>query len=496
MAKIAWHQRANNIQLSVQDFIDGEAGDCGGDTIDKYSSRDGQLLYQLREGDCRTIDKAVASARKAFNDKRWSGLPSHKRKAVLLKLANLIEEEREAFALYECLDVGKPISNALYDDIPRAVGSLRSSAEKMDQLYSPSGSDAGFFAYQQRKPVGVVAGIVGWNYPLTLAANKLGPALAMGNSLVLKPSEFSSLSAWRLAELAIRAGVPKGVFNVVNGAGRIVGDALARHMDIDLLTFVGSSATGKQMMVSAGESNMKRLILECGGKSPYLVFDDCPDDLDALAADIVATAFPNQGALCVAGTRLLLQDSIKDKLLPKVLALTQQIVPSDPLDPATTFGAIINQSHMQKVLAYIEAGRKSGAQLLCGGRQVNRESGGYYIEPTIFDQVPSQAKIAQEEIFGPVLSVMTFSSEQEAIELANGTCFGLAAYAATENIARTHRLAKGINAGSLGLVAANSIGEGMVELGSEAQGQSGFGMEAGVDGLRAYTITTTTNVFV
>ena len=326
--------------------------------------------------------------------------------------------------------------------------------------------------------------------------SKVGPALAMGNSLVLKPSEFTSLSAWRLAELAIEAGVPEGVFNVVNGAGKIVGDALARHPDVDLLTFVGSSATGKQMMISAGESNMKRLILECGGKSPYLVFDDCPDDLDALAADIVATAFPNQGALCVAGTRLLLQDGIKDKLLPKILEQTQQIKPADPLDPATTFGAIINQGHMEKILAYIESGKESGAALLCGGRQVNKESGGYFIEPTIFDQVPPQAKIAQEEIFGPVLSVMSFSTEQEAIDLANGTCFGLAAYAATENISRAHRLSQNIKAGALGIVATNTMGVGHVELGAEGQKGSGFGVEGGLAGLLAYSTSITTNLYI
>ena len=496
MTDINWQQRAIETTLDVCNFINGQHIDCVGQLIDKCSARDGQLLYQLGEGDQETVDKAVSSARNAFNDGRWSSLPNHQRKAILLKLADLLETNRETFALYECLDVGKPITYALYDDVARAAASLRGSAEKMDQVFSPSGSDAGLFAYQQRKPVGVVGGIIGWNYPLSLAASKVGPALAMGNSLVLKPSEFTSLSAWRLAELAIEAGVPEGVFNVVNGAGKIVGDALARHPDVDLLTFVGSSATGKQMMISAGESNMKRLILECGGKSPYLVFDDCPDDLDALAADIVATAFPNQGALCVAGTRLLLQDGIKDKLLPKILEQTQQIKPADPLDPGTTFGAIINQGHMEKILAYIESGKESGAALLCGGRQVNKESGGYFIEPTIFDQVPPQAKIAQEEIFGPVLSVMSFSTEQDAVELANGTCFGLAAYAATENISRAHRLSQHIKAGALGIVATNTLGSGAVEMGIEGQAQSGFGMETGFDGLKAYTCTTTSNLFI
>ena len=495
MTEQNWCQRAKDISLEVFDFIDGKAKACVGEEIKKLSPRNGKLLYQFGVGSRHTVDRAVSAARKAFDDQRWAGLPSLQRKAVLLKLADLVENNCETLALYECLDVGKPITNALHDDVTRAAASLRGSAEKLDRVLSPSGSDDGVFTYQQRKPVGVVGGIVGWNYPLSLAASKVGPALAMGNSLVLKPSEFTALSTWRFAELAMIAGVPEGVFNVVNGAGQTVGDALARHPDVDLLTFVGSSATGRQIQISAGESNMKRLILECGGKSPYLVFEDCPDDLDALAADIVATAFPNQGALCVAGTRLLIQDSIKDKLLPKILEQTQQLMPTDPLKPEATFGAIINQQHMKKILTYIKAGCEGGADLLCGGRQVNQDSGGYFVEPTIFDHVSPKSKLAQEEIFGPVLSVLSFSSEEEAIQLANNTCFGLAAYAATENLSRAHRLAKSIHAGSLGIVATNSFGSGLVDLGMEGHGHSGYGFEGGIDGMKAYTVSTSVSTF-
>ena len=496
MNEIDWRQRAADTSLEVRNFINGNVTDCTGELIEKHSARDGKRLYQFGSGDAELVNAAVASARQAFNDGRWSRLPNQERKAVLLKLADLVESDRETLALYESLDVGKPITHALYDDMARVVHNLRGSAEKMDQVLSPSASDGGLFAYQQRKPVGVVGGIIGWNFPLTLAASKVGPALAMGNSLVLKPSEFTSLSAWRLAELAIEAGVPPGVFNVVNGAGKTVGDALARHPDVDLLTFVGSSATGKQMMVSAGQSNMKRLILECGGKSPYLIFDDCPDDLDALAADIVATAFPNQGALCVAGSRVLLQDSIKDQLLPKILEQAQQLVPADPLDANTAFGAIINEAHLNKVLAYIEAGKQCGATLLCGGKQVHPVSGGYYIEPTIFEGVPPDARIAQEEIFGPVLSIMTFASEEEAIELANSTCYGLAAYVATENLSRAQRLGQRLNAGSIGIVGTNTLAPGFIELGIEGQKQSGFGTEGGVQGLQAYSVTSTVQQFI
>jgi len=363
-------------------------------------------------------------------------------------------------------------------------------------IICPSGSNGGVVAYQERTPVGVVGGIVGWNFPLTLAAQKVGPALMMGNSLVLKPSEFTSLSACRFAELAIEAGVPNGVFNVVNGAGKTVGDRLARHPDVGLMTFVGSSATGKQMMISAGQSNMKRVILECGGKSPYLVFDDCPADLDGLAADIVDTAFPNQGALCVAGTRLLLQAGIREKLLPKILKLTQALVPQDPLDPDTGFGAIMDRAHMHKVLGYIDSGKKEGAELLLGGNQVRAETGGFYIEPTIFDQVDPNAKIAQEEIFGPVLSVLSFETEEQAIAIANNSDYGLAAYAATMDSARARRLGRKLNAGIFACVSTSTPRGGGVSIPIEGHKQSGFGLEGGVEGLKAYTVATMVNQYI
>lgn len=497
MVDINWKQRADESAFQICNFIGGKAIDCLGDIkINKFSPRNGELLYQFGQGSKGDVNQAVSSARDTFRDGEWRLLPVNHRKRVLHTLANLVEEQREVFALYDCLDVGKPITNALYDDLARTVMSLKSSADNADRLFSPSGSDKGVFAYQQRKPIGVVGAIIGWNYPLSLAASKVGPALAVGNSLVLKPSEYSSLSAWHLAELAIEAGVPPGVFNVVNGAGNTVGDALARHADVNLLTFVGSSATGKQMMISAGKSNMKRLILECGGKSPYIVFDDCPEDLDALAADIVSTAFVNQGAICVSGSRLLIHETVKEKLLPRILERAKKLIPADPLDPSTTFGAIINESHMNKILSYIDEGTKQGAKLIYGGQQMNQASGGYYVQPTIFDHVSPGASIAQEEIFGPVLSIMTFSTEEEAIELANSTCYGLAAYAATQNLGRAQRLGERIDAGLLGIVGTNTINAGAIELGIEGHRQSGFGMESGLDGLKAYTSCTTVNQFL
>ena len=485
-----WHARAKAADLSIRNFIDGQYEDTAGNNIiSKHSPRDGELLYSFRDGDSTLVDRAVVNARQAFEDGRWSELSAQQRKSVLQKLADLIEIHKEEFALYECLDVGKPITNALNGDIPRSASRIRSAAESAAQLLSPSGMDVSNFAYQLRKPVGVVAAIIGWNFPLSLATTKVGPALAMGNSLVLKPSEFTSLSASRLAELAIEAGVPPGVLNVVHGSGVAVGDALARHPDIDLLGFIGSSATGKKLMQAAGQSNMKRLILECGGKSPYIVFEDCPDDLDAIAANIVSTAFTNQGAVCVAGTRVLIQESLKEKLLPKIVALAKKLIPQDPLESSSTFGALVNEAHMQKVLGYIESGKQEGANLILGGKRVLEASGGYYVEPTIFDNVDPQQKIAQEEIFGPVLSVFSFKDEEDAIKLANNTCFGLAAYAATENLGRAQRLGKKLNAGMVMIRGTSTPSGGGVNISIEGQRESGFGPMGGLAGLAAYTVS-------
>jgi len=495
MTIIDWHQRADSARLMVHNIINGKKETpTGGETITKYSPRDGRLLYEFSSSDTATVERAVVNAREAFNDGRWSQLSVGDRRAILLKLADLVEANKEQFALYECLDVGKPIGNALQTDIPSAISSLRNSAEIAERVLSSTGFDSAELVYQHRKPVGVVAAITGWNFPLMLASQKVGPALAMGNTLVLKPSEFTSLSTCLLAELALEAGVPPGVFNVVNGIGKIVGATLSQHDDVDLLGFVGSSATGKQIMVSAGQSNMKRLILECGGKSPYLIFDDCPDDLDKLAANIVARAFPNQGAVCIAGTRVLIQDSIKNKLLGKIIEKTQKINAQDPLHPTTTYGALVNEAHMNKVLGYIDSGKQEGAELIQGGSRLEVVPGGYYVEPAIFDRVNPKQKIAREEIFGPVLSVFTFRDEQEAIQLANDSNFGLAAYAATQNAGRMRRLGQCLNAGRIKILGTSTPMLGDVSITAEPHRQSGLGFAFGIEGMAAYTVSSTVHL--
>jgi len=494
MTNINWCQRADEAELAVKNIINGHKEQAtGGESISKYSSRDGRLLYSFVGSDAATVDLAVACAKEAFDDGRWSALSVGERRGILLKLADLIEVHKEMFALYECLDVGKPISNTLQVDIPSARHSLRNSAESAERVLCSASFDGGELIYQHRSPVGVVAAITGWNFPLMLAAQKVGPALVMGNSLVLKPSEFTSLSTCLLAELALEAGVPPGVFNVVNG-GPAVGASLAQHDDVDLLGFVGSSATGKKIMVSAGQSNMKRLILECGGKSPYLVFDDCPDDLGFVADNIVKKAFSNQGAVCIASTRLLVQNSIKEKLLPKIIERAKRLVPQDPLDSNSIFGAIMNEAHMNKVLKYIASGTDEGAELILGGKRLDVVPGGYYVEPTIFDHVNPKQKIAQEEIFGPVLSVFSFTDEQHAIQLANDSSFGLAAYAATQDSGRVRRLGQYLNAGRITILSTSTPFYGDIGTSAEPHRQSGMGFAFGSEGLAAYTVSSAVNV--
>ena len=489
MTDIDWIARAQARSFEVYNVIGGERGPAGGAArIDKFAARNGALLYTFGEGARDDVDRAVAAAKTAFDDGRWSRKSVHERKAVLAKLADLIEAHAEDFALNESMDVGKPITAALHGDVPLAAGVLREAAAAADKLHGASAVDGGIHSYQLRKPIGVVGAIVGWNYPLLLACQKVGPALIMGNSLVLKPSEFTSLSACRLAELALEAGVPEGVFNVVNGAGAIVGDGIARHPDVRVLSFTGSSATGRRLQVAAGQSNMKRLVLECGGKSPYLIFDAYPGDLDALADDIIRdTAYRNQGAVCVSSTRLLLQDGIRQRLLPKLLERTQAIEPGDPLLPDTTFGAIMNEQHMDKVLGYVASGLEDGAQLLCGGERILRDTGGYYLSPAIFDHVKPSQRIAREETFGPLVSLFTFRTEEEAIALANDSEYGLAAYAATGDANRMHRLARDLEAGHIILIGSLEAAPGGVVFGIEPAKQSGMGVEGGVAGLAPYT---------
>jgi len=445
-----WQQRARDLRIEGRAFIQGEYTEAQGhDRFDCISPVDGRVLAQVASCDQADAERAVASARAAFEAGSWAKLAPAKRKAVLIRFADLLEANREELALLETLDMGKPIGDSLTVDIPGAARALRWSGEAIDKIYDEvAATPHDQLGLVTREPVGVVAAIVPWNFPLMMACWKLGPALATGNSVVLKPSEKSPLTAIRIAQLAIDAGIPAGVLNVLPGYGHTVGKALALHMDVDTLVFTGSTRVAKQLMIYAGESNMKRVWLEAGGKSPNIVFADAPDLQAAAQAAAGAIAF-NQGEVCTAGSRLLVERSIKERFLPMVVEALKGWKPGNPLDPATNVGALVDTQQLNTVLGYIDAGRQAGAQVLIGGQRTLEETGGLYVEPTIFDGVDNAMKIAQEEIFGPVLSVISFDSAEEAVAIANDTPYGLAAAVWTADLSKAHRTARALRAGSV-----------------------------------------------
>ncbi len=405
-----------------------------GATFTRISPIDGRPLAEIAAGEAADADAAVASARAAFEDGRWRDLAPVARKRIMLRFAELIRQNLDELALLETLDVGKVIGNSLAVDVPFCADCIQYYAELADKIYdevAPVGPKD--LALLRREPLGVVAAIVPWNYSLIISAWKIAPALLAGNSVILKPAEQSSLSAIRLAALAAEAGIPDGVLNVLPGLGEAAGKPLALHPDVDMVTFTGSTEVGKLMLRYAGESNMKRVSLECGGKSPHVVMADA--DLDAAASGIAWGIFYNQGETCHAGSRLIVHRSLREPLLEKIVAVQREQIPlGRPLDPAAQMGALIEEKHMERVLDYIAVGQREGARVFSGGKRVMAETGGYYVEPTILDDAGAGTRIVQEEIFGPVLVTTPFDTEEEALRLANGTVYGLAAAVWTENL--------------------------------------------------------------
>ncbi len=485
-----WTARAQRMDIDGRAFIDGRrVTSATGQVFEKHSPIDGRLLGPVARGQAADIDAAVRGARRAFDDGRWAQQSPGARKKVLARFAELMMARREELALLETLDMGKPIRDSLAADVPAAARCIQWYAEAIDKVYdeiAPTGPGA--LALITREPMGVIGAIVPWNYPLLMAAWKLGPALAAGNSVVLKPSEKSPFTALRLAELAVEAGLPEGVFNVVPGYGQEAGEALALHLDVDAIGFTGSTRVGRRMLEYSGRSNLKRVYNELGGKSANIVFADF-DDLERAAATSAGSVFYNQGESCNAPTRLFVEESIADKFVALVAAQARDWAPGNPLSPDTAMGALVDEGQVSTVLRYIESGRSEGARLLTGGERVHPAQGGCYVPPTIFDGVGNDMTIAREEIFGPVLSVIRFRSEDEALARANASTYGLQAALWTSNLSRAHRVARGLRAGTVHI---NSYDEDDITVPFGGYKQSGNGRDKSLHALEKYTELKTT----
>ena len=473
------------IPFKTQAFIGGRfRNSVSGRTMESTSPIDGSKLADIAACDEKDIDLAVNAARDVFETGSWQHASPSEKQKVLFKFADLIEANLEELALLETLDLGKPISNTRGADLPLTVGTVRYYAEALNKIndeIGPSPSNA--LSMIVREPLGVVGAVTPWNFPLLMAAWKFAPALATGNSVIMKPAEQTSLSLLRVAELAAEAGIPDGVFNVVPGDGPSAGKPLAEHMDVDGIVFTGSTQVGKLIMEYAARSNLKRVGLECGGKSPQIIMADC-DDMDAAASAAAWGVFYDQGQVCTAGTRLLVQSSIKDEFLEKVATIARDLKPGNPLDPNTEFGSLVDYGQMQTVLGYVEKGKAEGANLLVGGEQAMSDSGGFYVEPTLFEGVTNDMTIAQEEIFGPVISAIAFDNLEDALTIANDSVYGLAAGIWTSDVNTAHIAGRRLRAGNVWV---NCWDGSDITTPFGGFKQSGFGRDRSLHALDKYT---------
>ncbi len=484
-----WEAEAAQLHIEGRAFINGRLTEAlSGQTRPTVNPANGQKLADVANCGPEDADAAVRIARAAFESGIWSGQSPGDRKMVLVRWAELIEAAMPELAVLETLDVGKPISDTYNGDVASAVRTIRWSGEAIDKVYdeiSPTSSDS--LALIQRLPLGVVAAIVPWNFPLTTTAWKLAPSLATGNSVILKPASNTPLSAIRIAQLATEAGLPDGVLQVLPGPGGSLGKHLAMHMDIDGLTFTGSTAVGKQLMQYSGQSNLKRTFLELGGKSPNIVFADA--NLEKAAAYAASAVFYNCGQTCTAGTRLIVEEKIREGFLDMVVARTKAWMPGNPMDPSTKMGPMIDQDQYQTVADYVEVGRNENAELVCGGNQTLENSGGYFLEPTIFAGVDNKMRIAQEEIFGPVMSVLSFTKPEEAVQIANDSIYGLAGAVWSNDINTAHKVARAVRVGTMGI---NNYFGGDITVPFGGFKQSGNGRDKSIHAFDDYTELKTT----
>ncbi|MBO1415615.1 aldehyde dehydrogenase [Streptomyces sp. FH025] len=484
-----WLRRAAELRLPTAHHIDGADEPGSGGDYAVVSPRDGRTLTRVADASPAEVDLAVAAARRAFDSGPWPRLAPAERGRVLLRLADLLEEHRGELALTVSLEMGKPISDAYGIELRAAITTFRWYGQLADKLTDESpqvSPDA--LALVTREPAGVVGAVVPWNFPLTLASWKVAPALAAGCTVVLKPSESSPLSALTLGRLATEAGLPPGVLNVVSGDGPTAGRALGLHPDVDVLAFTGSTAVGRHFLRYAADSNLKRVWLELGGKSPNIILPDAPD-LDAAAATAAWGIFFNQGEMCTAPSRLLVHTSIAERVTEAVVARARALRIGDPLDPATEMGALVGESHVERVLEHIASGRADGARLRTGGSRTRTGSGGSFLEPTVFDRVAPDSRLAREEIFGPVLSVLAFDDLDEAVALANDTEYGLAAGLWTSDLTTAHRVSRALRAGTVWV---NCYEEGDLTVPFGGMKQSGNGRDKSAHALEKYTELKTT----
>lgn len=467
-------------------FIGGEFVDArDGGRFESINPATGEIIASLSEANEKDVDAAVAAARKAFRAGTWSRMAPRDRMAILYRFTQLIGEHAEQLAVLDTLDMGKPISDMLGIDLPAVMETYQFMAECIDKLEGTvTNTESNVMHFVLQEPLGVVAAISPWNYPLLMATWKVAPALAAGNSVVLKPAEQAPLSCLRLAELFVEAGGPPGVFNVVNGPGEITGKALALHNDVNKITFTGSTEVGKLILQYAGQSNMKRVSLECGGKSPQVFMADVAD-LDRAVTAAFHGIYASMGEVCNAGSRLLVDRSIHDQFVERFMASGKDAyVPGDPLDPQTNLGPLVTAEAQQRVLSYIEQGKKEGAKLRFGGSVPEQARNGSYVSPALFTGVDNSMRIAREEIFGPVAAVIPFDGVDEAIQIANDTIYGLAAGVWTQDLSQAHRLIREIEAG---VIWVNCFDEGDMTQPFGGYKQSGNARDKCIDSIRSYT---------